>query len=495
MENILNNTPKKVLKYYDPNNNDYSLKQLPSYLNNFNSNQAIKKISLSQNQNSFLLNKFQNKNLLERINKNPLKKNDLTKFNTQKSLRRLNINIKKSNNYTLPEDDKIIFAKKRNMYTNNNGKIKIANIKNINISNDTIAKKIQNKYLEGNIEYKKLNNNYNPKFYTTNNNNIIIENNNNNNHKFRKNIFQKRSSNNLIRYNFDLNSTMPNKPLKNSNFNSGNILSNVDNKYSINQNKDPLKNDSLNFESDFISQRRANKFSNVKPGDDYKFRKKNIRNDYSWDLGISILNKGPKMNFYQKNFSHNINNNGMISNYLSDRKKQLDEIEKDSYSDDIDDKDIDEIVENLNLSFFNDEKQNKTVILNEKGFSDDSLSDIADDIVKFQENENEDLNIQETVPSSSNPEIDGITNSINDVQYNNNYQNQKKIIYQTKSTVKPTIVNNFFISSPDGQNKNNSLENDFKYNLFVVNDYNNKINPNIPTLITKTYKSPENELS
>ena len=161
--------------------------------------------------------------------------------------------------------------------------------------------------------------------------------------------------------------------------------------------------------------------------------------------------------------------------------------------DDIDDKDIDEIVDNLDLSFLNDEKKNNTVILNEKGFSDDSLSDIADDIVKtFQETENEDINIQETVPSSSNPEVDGITSSTTDIQYNNNNQSQKKIIYKTNSTIKPTIVNNFFISSGN-QNKNNNFEKDINYNLFVVNKYNNKINSNsnnIPTLVTRTYKSP-----
>lgn len=88
------------------------------------------------------------------------------------------------------------------------------------------------------------------------------------------------------------------------------------------------------------------------------------------------------------------------------------ELDTDNFNDDdedIDDKDIDEIVDNLNLSLFDDEKKNNTIILNDKGFSDDSLSDIAGDIVKtFQETENDDLNVQEIVPSSSNPEMDGI---------------------------------------------------------------------------------------
>ena len=130
--------------------------------------------------------------------------------------------------------------------------------------------------------------------------------------------------------------------------------------------------------------------------------------------------------------------------------------------------------------------------MNEKGFSDDSLSVIAGDIIKtFQETENDDLNFQETVPSSSNPEIDGITSNNTDIQFNNNIESQKKIIYETKSTIKPTIVNNFFISNSGEQNNNNSLNKDINYNLFVVNEYNNKINTNnIPTLFTKTYKSP-----
>ena len=52
------------------------------------------------------------------------------------------------------------------------------------------------------------------------------------------------------------------------------------------------------------------------------------------------------------------------------------------------------------------------------------------------------------MPVSSNPEIDGTTSSTTtDLQYNNNLQNQKNIIYITKSTIKPTIVNNFFISA------------------------------------------------
>ena len=228
---------------------------------------------------------------------------------------------------------------------------------------------------------------------------------------------------------------------------------------------------------------------------DYNTKNKVSKNDLSWDYGIGIINKGDQINFYQKNNNAKNKNNYIMNNYLSESKKKPFKFDTDNLSeddDDIDDKDIDEIVDNLNLSFFDDEKKNNTVILNEKGFSDDSLSVIAGDIIKtFQETENDDLNFQEIVPSSSNPEIDGITSNNTDIQFNNNIESQKKIIYETKSTIKPTIVNNFFISNSGDQNKNNSLNKDINYNLFVVNEYNNKINTNnIPTLFTKTYKSP-----
>ena len=64
------------------------------------------------------------------------------------------------------------------------------------------------------------------------------------------------------------------------------------------------------------------------------------------------------------------------------------------------------------------------------------------------------------MPVSSNPEIDGTTSSTTtDLQYNNNLQNQKNIIYITKSTINPTIVNNFFISSNGTKSKNKNNNN------------------------------------
>ena len=511
---------KKKQNFLNPLTNVYSSKELPSYLNIRNKKNII-------NKNAFLLNSLQNKASFDRLNYNSIKMNDLERYPTQKNLRRLNVNTQKNNNYVFPEDDNIIFAKKRNMYTgkNNNGKMSTnangKNLKNLNINNDMIAKKIQNKYKEGIRKYQKISN-YNPKFFSINNignnisNNININNNiyldKNNANINRNNILLKRNSNNLIRLNNnnnDLNSTMPNQKIKSHNFmpnlsTNNNIMPNAtdshtDKKLSKIQNKNNILNDSFKLDSQYLTNRQRNrgyKFMNYRTNTEYKNKNRNLKNDLSWDYGIGILNKGGSGNFYKK-----INKNYILSNHLSERKKNLDEIESDILNendDDIDDKEIDEIVDNLD-DFFNEDRRNKTVILDNKGLSDDSLSDIADDIVKiFQDNENEndmDLNFQKNIPSSSNPEVDGTTSSGNDFQ-NNNIPNQKNTFYENKSAAKPTIVNNFFISSSDSVNKNKSLEKDINYNLVIVNEYNNKINSNIntnlpiPSLDSKTYKSP-----
>lgn len=510
---------KKKQNFLNPLTNVYSSKELPSYLNMRNKNNMI-------NKNAFLLNSLQNKASFDRINYNSIKMNDLERYPTQKNLRRLNMNTQKNDNFAFPEDDNIIFAKKRNMYTgkNNNGKMSAnanrKNLKNLNINNDMIAKKIQNKYKEGIRKYQKISN-YNPKFFSINSNGNNISNNINiNNNMYldknavslnKNNALLKRNSNNLIRYNNnnnnnDLNSTMPNQKMKSHNFmsniNANNNLmsnaidSNTDKKLSINQNN--ILNDSFKFDSQYLTNRqrnKGNKFSNYRTNTEYKNKHRNLKNDLSWDYGIGILNKGNSGNFYKK-----INKNDILPNHLSERKKNFDEIESDilNDNDDIDDKEIDEIVDNLE-DFFNEDRRNKTVILDNKGFSDDSLSDIADDIVKtFQETDIEndmDLNLQKNIPSSSNPEVDGTTSSGNDFQ-NNNIQNQKNINYENKSAAKATIVNNFFISSSDSINQNKSLEKDINYNLVIVNEYNNKINSNINTnlpiraLASQTYKSP-----
>ena len=483
MENIknreINRTPK-----YEPYTNTYSLKNLQTNFDKDNKNQNILKKLLNINQNNYLINNLQKKNSFNELKAHSLKINGFKKFNTERNLQRININTQNNNNYAGQDDYNIIFANKVDTYSKNNGKLNQENNQKLLMNKDIIAKKLLNKNNDLLNNYKKINN---QKFYSINNNNRIVI--NNNNLLLDNNIITKKISNNIIKDNYDLNSTLPNKAIKNNNFtinNNVNLEDNLPNNQKIGKNSNFLN--PQNF-------RNIKNKINTRTMTDYNTKNKVSKNDLSWDYGIGIINKGDQINFYQKNNNAKNKNNYIMNNYLSERKKKPFKFDTDNLSeddDDIDDKDIDEIVDNLNLSFFDDEKKNNTVILNEKGFSDDSLSVIAGDIIKtFQETENDDLNFQETVPSSSNPEIDGITSNNTDIQFNNNIESQKKIIYETKSTIKPTIVNNFFISNSGEQNNNNSLNKDINYNLFVVNEYNNKINTNnIPTLFTKTYKSP-----
>ena len=483
MENIknreINRTPK-----YEPYTNTYSLKNLQTNFDKDNKNQNILKKLLNINQNNYLINNLQKKNSFNELKAHSLKINGFKKFNTERNLQRININSQNNNNYAGQDDYNIIFANKVDTYSKNNGKLNQENNQKLLMNKDIIAKKLLNKNNDLLNNYKKINN---QKFYSINNNNRIVI--NNNNLLLDNNIITKKISNNIIKDNYDLNSTLPNKAIKNNNFtinNNVNLEDNLPNNQKIGKNSNFLN--PQNF-------RNIKNKINTRTMTDYNTKNKVSKNDLSWDYGIGIINKGDQINFYQKNNNAKNKNNYIMNNYLSERKKKPFKFDTDNLSeddDDIDDKDIDEIVDNLNLSFFDDEKKNNTVILNEKGFSDDSLSVIAGDIIKtFQETENDDLNFQETVPSSSNPEIDGITSNNTDIQFNNNIESQKKIIYETKSTIKPTIVNNFFISNSGEQNNNNSLNKDINYNLFVVNEYNNKINTNnIPTLFTKTYKSP-----
>ena len=491
MENLNNKKKAHLPDFFNPLVNEYSSKEFQSFLIKENINGKIPKNLLKQN-NDFI-NNIQ-KLSIEKIKNNSRKNNELKRFNTQKNLRRININTQNNNNNTLPEDYNIVFATKKNLYGINNGKLSLKNKPKLNMKNDEIAKKINKKYTDGINNYNRLNINYNSIYYKSNNNNLKM--NNNGNNLLDNNLMTKKISNNLIDYNYDLNSTMPNKTLKNNyNTNKNNFLTS-EKKLSINQNininRNYFFNDSFSLDPKNSNKRTENKLQNTRTMTNYKKKHRESRNDLSWDFGIGLLNKGHQMNFYQKN-NANINHY-KVPNYLSERKKMKNEIYIEKFNnDDIDDKDIDEIVDNLDLSFFEDEKKNNTVILNDKGFSDDSLSEIANDIIKtFQETENENINAKETVPASSNPDEDGTTSNTTDIQYNNNLQNHKNIIYITKSTIKPTIVNNFFISSNGTKNKNNNnnLQKDKSNNLFASNDYNNNVNSNIPSLLTRTYKSP-----
>ena len=497
MENIKNKEINQTPKYFEPYNNGYSLKNLQTNFGKDDKNKKIMKKILNINQNNYLINNLQTKKSFDKLRTHSLKNKGLKKFYTQRNLKRININMLNNINFDGQEDYNIVFAKKTDIYSNNNGKKNQEENQNLLMKNDTIAKKLLHKNNDIANNFKEINsnfkNNYNPKFYSINNNRNVI----NDNLLLENNIITKKISNNIIKHNYDLNSTLPNKTINHNNFTINNMINldgNLPNNHKINRNSNNNKflNDSILNPQNFKNTK--NKKANDRPMTDYKTKNKVSKNDLSWDYGIGILNKGDQMNFYQKKNS-GVKGNYIMNNYFSERKQKPLEYDTDNFNyedDDIDDKEIDEIVDNLNLSFFEDEKKNNTVILKDKGFSDDSLSDIAGDIVKtFQETENDDLNVQETVPSSSNPEMDGITSSTTDIQYNNNFQSQKKIIYETKSTIKPTIVNNFFISNSGEQSKNNSLNKDINYNLFVVNEFNNKINTNnIPTLVTQTYKSP-----
>ena len=463
--------------YFESDVNAYSSNEIPSILQNI------------QNKNNFQNLNFQSKISFDKFNHNSHKNGELKRFNTAKDLRRININSQKDIQNIISDDNNIIFAKKTDKYMNNNGKINFSNKKGKIANNNIIEKKTLNKNNEKIYNFKQINKNYNPKYcnskndFLVNNYNLLVDN----------NTIAKRISNNMINYNYDLGSTMPNKKIKLNNFQTKNKANNnknlLLNNQNINKNRNVL-NDSFLLSSKYSNRKMRNKIlSNSKTFTDYKNKNKKEKNDLSWDYGIGLLNKGQKSNFYEK--ENNLKNKYNVSNYFSERKKTPINLNSNINNDDIDDKELDEIVNNLDLSFFNDEKRNNTVILNDKAFSDESLSDLADDIIKtFQEIENEDLNVQETVPSSSNPELEGIA-STNDKQYNNNYHNQNKIIYETKSTIKPTIVNNFFISSLGTPNKNNKFQKDINYNLFVVNDYSkNNSNSNIPSLVTQTYQSP-----
>ena len=152
MENRNNQIFNKIPNYFDPLINNYSKGDLQTYLD-IDNNQNIQK---NINQTNFISNNLQSKISSQRINNNSFKKNELKRFNNQKYSRRINNNNQQNNNYTLPVEDDIVFAKKANMYTNNNGEINTINLKNVIINNDIIAKKRQNRDNDIINSYKKL---------------------------------------------------------------------------------------------------------------------------------------------------------------------------------------------------------------------------------------------------------------------------------------------------------------------------------------------------
>ena len=88
------------------------------------------------------------------------------------------------------------------------------------------------------------------------------------------------------------------------------------------------------------------------------------------------------------------------------------------------DKEIDDIVENIQFPLFNKDNED------DKKSESDELSSIADDIVEAFQTENklsssDTKDIQETVPSTSNNENDLLNSNNNYYTYNNNNNNKK----------------------------------------------------------------------
>ena len=464
---------------------------------------------------------------------NIIPQKELKRFNTQKNINRIIKNHRILKNIPNTHND-FILAKKNNLYgnnLNNNDQRNFTTNNVLKLNNDVFAKKIKSRFnrtsekAQNYIIINNQTNNYNSFV------NNIKENNNNSSNNINNNIstydkkffnFSKKLSNDLI-YKSELNSTMTHPYDRKNEFNKDNII-NISNRKNINENQKEI-NKIKSIKDKFLTNSKlTNKkiikskinmyfiqrqHSEIKP----KIRKKvkNNKNDLSWDFGnyadnINLQN----MNFYRKSKS------GIIpKNFNSEKKtRRQNKIKKENKNDnDSTDKEINEIVDNLGLSFENDNdnRLNKTMITKPNTYLNDSinLSDLADDLINLQP---EQESKQETIPSTSNLDTDGFLENSNSNNINMNNINLNIPFNTNKiSNTKPTIVNNFFISSPETKNKSNNYSNDFKYNLFVVNEYNNtnnnfnnninndfkndsninyKANINIPTLVTRTYKSP-----
>ena len=464
---------------------------------------------------------------------NIIPQKELKRFNTQKNINRIIKNHRILKNIPNTHND-FILAKKNNLYgnnLNNNDQRNFTTNNVLKLNNDVFAKKIKSRFnrtsekAQNYIIINNQTNNYNSFV------NNIKENNNNSSNNINNNIskydkkffnFNKKLSNDLI-YKSELNSTMTHPYDRKNEFNKDNII-NISNRKNINENQKEI-NKIKSIKDKFLTNSKLTskkiikskinmyfiqrQHSEIKP----KIRKKvkNNKNDLSWDFGnyadnINLQN----MNFYRKSKS------GIIpKNFNSEKKtRRQNKIKKENKNDnDSTDKEINEIVDNLGLSFENDNdnRLNKTMLTKPNTYLNDSinLSDLADDLINLQP---EQESKQETIPSTSNLDTDGFLENSNSNNINMNNINLNIPFNTNKiSNTKPTIVNNFFISSPETKNKSNNYLNDFKYNLFVVNEYNNtnnnfnnninndfkndsninyKANINIPTLVTRTYKSP-----
>ena len=127
-------------------------------------------------------------------------------------------------------------------------------------------------------------------------------------------------------------------------------------------------------------------------------------------------------------------------------------------------------------SVISSEITNKNLVINnntinfDKPDIDKTLRDIACDIIKMSNKSCHNKNkAEQTIFSTSRKSIPS---------------NKHSVIYKNNSTINPTIVNNFFISSPNASINNNTQN---KCNLLIFHKSNSKFN--IPSLSNNIYKS------
>ena len=276
--------------------------------------------------------------------------------------------------------------------------------------------------------------------------------------------------------------------------------------YNKNQN-DFLTNNSQNFTN---SGKKTNE------------KNSNKKNEHSFDNSMGKINHGNNLKYTLNNMNKTLVNkrNNFNNNFYYSAQK---------IKDNNLDKEIDDIVENIQFPLFNKDNED------DKKSESDELSSIADDIVEAFQTENklsssDTKDIQETVPSTSNNENDLLNSNNNYYTYNNNNNNKKntmviksymnnrknpnmmnnnnninknnKVIYEPRE--KPTIVNNFFISQPNTQKNMNmpGSSKNINYSLFVLDNVNNNIinnnnnnnvtnnNEGLMKMKNKTYHSP-----
>ena len=494
-----------------------------------NINKIDSYLTLKKNSNIAILDDSK-KSLDNLIIKNNI--HGLKRFNTSKNIigsYQMKKNTKLPSNY----DNNFILAKKNILYRNNidfNGQNDYLNQNDItDFKNDIFDKKIKTSY-NGNMpnskSYKRII--HKNKSHNTNYNNldelfINIDNNNNNNEPNNTSAFNNISSNfhkkqsyNIL-YKFDFNKTMPNRNIKRSEIKFDNIKNSYkkdiiyknENKQNVCENLDKRFSKNIKFTKQKLLSNKNTKNIN-EPKNKKEFENK--KNDLSMYFDIKNNNKKENIHidFFKKAESEEIS-----KKFYSEKKSR--NLQNIHYRNNevITDQELDYLAEELEL-FKEKEKEdekNRTTLLKETNISNDSdnLSDLAEDMVKLQnELESDDMMKQETVPSTSNPDVDGLfeNSNNNNINMNNNNINYNIPFNNNKiMNSKPTIVNNFFISSPDMKNKNNKNLNDINYNLFVVNEYNNtnnninnniknninhKNNIKIPQLVMQTYKSPFN---